>query len=97
MKASKQQLDRMTLEKLVRRVLKAMNDEKVLVPHATEEAIYKSALGRLEKELEKERQVDRDARTMVDDLDRKNPNSFDRHKMVQMIKRKLAEERKLVL
>ena len=87
---------RLQLERMVRHVLKAMKDEKVLIAHATDEAIYNCALARLDKEIEKEKQAERDAMTMVDDLERKNPG-LDRRKMIQMVKRKLAEERKLVL
>ncbi len=44
-----------------------------------------------------EGELDREVQKMVDDLERQHGNSFQRHKMQQMVKQELAKKRKFVL
>lgn len=90
-------INQLIIDRLVRRVLNDLTLQKIMEPKATEEKIFKSAVLAIQKELEKEREVEREAQRMLEDLERQNPNGFERHKMFLMLKKKIAEERKVVL
>ena len=90
-------MSKVQIETLVRKVFQELKNNKIIIFKVPEDQAYKRAVERMEKEFTIERDLDRDVNVMLDDLERKNPGSFERHKMFLMIKRKLAKERKLVL
>jgi hypothetical protein len=49
------------------------------------------------KVLQREAELDKEVNKKLDELERSNPGEFQRHKMFQLMKAKLAKERKVVL
>ena len=45
----------------------------------------------------RERQLDEEVNKMMDDLERQNPGSFQRYKMFPLLKKRLAQEKGIVL
>lgn len=93
MKLSSTQIDR-----LVRSILKELKEQNAIETFKVpEEKVFKKAVEVILENIEEERQLERDTHKMLDDLEKKSPGGFERHKMFLMLKKRLAEERKFVL
>jgi hypothetical protein len=90
-------LSKLQLERAVRHIIEEWKKENLVTFKVSEERILKRGFELLEKEVEKEYEIDREATRMMDDLERQNPGSFDRHKMFPMLKKRLAKERGVIL
>ena len=64
---------------------------------APEDKVFRRAVEFIEKEYEAEALLEREVHKMLDDLERQNPNQFQRGKMFQMLKKRLAQEKGIVL
>jgi hypothetical protein len=84
-------------QRLAERVLDQWKKQNVVVFKADEKAVLASAVKALAKDYQKELDLDIEVRKMLDDLERSNPGGFQRHKMSQLLKQKLAKEKKVVL
>ena len=63
-------------------------DEKIVLDHLATI---------LKREIQKEIDLENEAKAMIDKLEKSNPGQFERHKMYQMVKAKLAKEKKVIL
>lgn len=88
---------RLQIERCVRRVLGELKSHSVLIPKVPEDKIFTRAVELIQKEFDKERELEKEAHQIVDDLEKKNAGGFERHKMFLMVKKKLAKEKKVVL
>ena len=82
---------------MVRQVFSELKANSVVTFKQSEEKVISRAIDHVVADINRERDLDRDAQKMVDDIERSNPGPLDRRKMFQMIKKKLAQERKIVL
>ncbi len=62
-----------------------------------EEKVFKRSVELIHGEYELEKQVEREAKAMVDDLEKKQGGGFERHRMYVLIKNELAKKKGLVL
>ena len=85
------------LEHLVHLVFDQWKANKVVTFKEDEAKVFQRAVRSLQEELEKESKLDQEVKTMLDDLERTHGGEFQRHKMAQMLKQKLAKEKKVVL
>ncbi|MFN7905098.1 MAG: DUF507 family protein [Pseudobdellovibrionaceae bacterium] len=69
-------------------LVKMKVDEKQVLERITEV---------IKENYEVENELDREVQKMVDDLEKQHGNTFQRHKMQQMVKQQLAKQRKIVL
>ncbi|MCB0394971.1 MAG: DUF507 family protein [Bdellovibrionales bacterium] len=90
-------MTKIQIERMVRRVFDELKSNAVVTFKENEEKVYLRAMDLVAADYERERQLERDAQKMLDDIERQNPGPLDRHKMFLMIKKKLAQERKVVL
>lgn len=88
---------RLQIERCVRHIFTELKAHNVLIPKGPEEKIFSRAAELIQKEFDKERELEKEAHQIVDDLEKKNSGGFERHKMFLMVKRKLAKEKKVVL
>ena len=51
----------------------------------------------LKEEVQKEVELDKEVHRKLDELEKTNPGEFQRHKMFQLMKAKLAKEKKVIL
>jgi hypothetical protein len=85
------------IERMVRHVFEEFRRHDLITYKVAEDKTFRRAVELIEKEFDSEIELDRECHRMVDDLEKQNPNGFERHKMFQMIKRKLAEKKGIIL
>ena len=78
-------------------VLTHWKKNNVVTFKADEKAVIASAVKALQKDFQKELDLDQEVQKMLNDLERTNPGGFQRHKMQQLLKQKLAKEKKVIL
>ncbi|MES2767811.1 MAG: DUF507 family protein [Bdellovibrionota bacterium] len=84
------------LEVMVNRVFQFWKQKNIATFKVDEKVAFKRAVEVLKNEFEKEKQIELEARTMVESLEKQNPD-MEPHKMFLMIKKKLAKDKGLVL
>ena len=84
-------------QRLSARVVDLWKKQNVVIFKADEKEVLASAVKALQKDYQRELDLDREVQKMLDDLERTNPGGFQRHKMQQLLKQKLAKEKKVIL
>ena len=74
-----------------------MKSQNVVQFKIAEDKAFRRAIELVEGEFAKEIELDREVNKMLDDLERQNPNSFQRGKMFGMIKQRLAKQKGYIL
>lgn len=82
---------------MVRKVFEELKTANIMTVKAPEDKVFRRAVELIEKEYETEVMLDREVNKMLDDLERQNPNQFQRGKMFQMLKKRLAQEKGIIL
>ncbi len=82
---------------LVQKVFDQWKKNEVITFKVDEKKVMDRALLALAQEYEKEDAIEAEAHKMVADLERQHGDGFQRHKMFQMIKAKLAKDKKVIL
>ena len=82
---------------MVRAVLAELKTQDIVTFKEPEERAFNRAVEYIEKEFQKERDIEMEANKMVDDLERKNPGGFERHKMFLLVKKQLAKNKGVIL
>jgi hypothetical protein len=85
------------IDKMIRKVFDELKSNNLVTFKTPEDKTFKRAVELVEKEFEAEAALDKEVHRMLDDLEKQNPNGFQRGKMFHMLKRKLAEQKGLVL
>ncbi len=85
------------LQALAQKTLQNWKSINVVQFKADEKVVLQHMVQVLKDELQKEVDLESEAKKMVDNLERTNPGQFERHKMYQMLKAKLAKEKKVIL
>lgn len=74
-----------------------MKKQNLVTFKAPEQKVLQRSVELIQSEYQKERDLENEAKKMIDDLERKNPGGFERHKMYLMIKNQLAKQKGVVL
>ena len=82
---------------LAQSVLAEWKNVKVAHFKVDEKIVLQRIVEVIQEELNREVQLEKDVKKMLDDLERQHGGSFERHKMYTLLKQKLAKERKLIL
>ncbi len=85
------------IEWLAQKVLASWKADTQVHLKVPEKQIYDMILSVIQKELDHERELERDVQQMLDKIEREHGTGLDRHKMSQMIRKKLAQEKKVIL
>jgi len=85
------------LQGIVEHVFKSWKQKNIVTFKEDEKKVFSRALELLKEEVQKELDLDREVMKKLDELEKTNPGEFQRHKMFQLIKTKLAKERKVIL
>lgn len=88
MKWSKEQVKRM-----VKGVFDDLKVNNIITFKTSEELVVTKAINYVMTDQDKDRQIDREARRMLEDLEDSSPDPIDRHKLFQMIKKKLIAQK----
>lgn len=85
------------LQHIVERVFKHWKAKSIATFKEDEKKVLQRGIELLKEEIQKEVDLDREVNKKLDELERTNPGEFQRHKMFQLMKVKLAKEKKVVL
>jgi hypothetical protein len=85
------------LQLIVERVLKHWKQKNIVTFKDDEKKVLQRGVELLKEEIQKEVDLDREVMKKLDELEKSNPGEFQRHKMFQLMKVKMAKEKKVVL
>lgn len=85
------------LQGIVEKVFKQWKLKNLVSFKEDEKKVLQRGIEILQKEIQKEIDLDKEINKKLDELERTNPGEFQRHKMFQLMKAKLAKERKVIL
>ena len=98
MKHGPLKLSQMQISRLAFLVLEHWKKNNIITEFKVKDDAILNRISEIVKDdFEKELSLERDAHKMVDDLEKKHSGEFQRHKMFQMVKQRLATERKIIL
>jgi len=84
------------LEVMINRVFQFWKQKNIATFKVDEKAAFQRALEVLKNEYELEKKIELEAKSMVEQLEKQNPD-MEPHKMFLMIKKKLAKDKGLIL
>ena len=90
-------LSAVQIKRLVRSVYQELDAHKAIIAKVPEAKILERGEQAINDEYALEQQLDQEVNKMLDDLERKNPGEFQRHKMFSLVKKKLAQEKGFIL
>jgi len=90
-------LSSMEIEKMVRKIFDALKSNNVAQFKTTEDKVFKRAVELVKEEFDKETVLEKEVNEMMDELERQNPNNFERYKMFPLLKKKLAKQKGIIL
>ncbi len=85
------------LQAIVERVFKLWKQKNIATFKEDEKKVLSRGIELLKMELQKELDLDKEVIKKLDELEKTNPGEFQRHKMFQLMKIKLAKDRKVIL
>ena len=90
-------LTKVQTERLCRTILSELKKQGIVTFKSPEDKVLRRAIDLIEGEYQKEKDLEREANVMIDDLERKSPGSFERHKMFLLVKKELAKQKGVIL
>ena len=85
------------IESLVRRVLLELEKKKLIQFNKTKEAVLNKGKEIILADFSKEEELEKEVLRMLDDIEKDQTDQFERHRMFKMLKKKIADERGIVL
>ncbi len=85
------------IERMVRRVFDQLKSQNIMQFKESEDKAFRRAVELVQQEFDEEAKLDIEVNKMIEDLEKQNPNSFERYKMFPLIKRKLAKQKGIIL
>jgi len=86
-----------TIQRFINHILKELKSQNLIQFKSKEDVVQKRALAIVKADFERERELDEEVNSMMDDLERQNPGGFQRYKMFPLLKKRLAKEKGIVL
>ena len=78
---------------MVKRVLEDLKASHVIVFKSSEDSVLTKAMGYIIADQDQDKQIEQEARNMLEQLEKSSPEPIDRHKLFQMIKKKLMVQK----
>ena len=85
------------IESLVRRVLINLEKKQLIQFNKSKEAVLKKGKEIIDADFAREAKLDEEVMRMLDQIEQNQTDQFERHKMFKMLKKKVAEEKGIVL
>ncbi len=85
------------MQRLVRRVIEELKSQNIITFKEKEEKVAARALSLVKADFQREADLDAEVNRMMDELERQNPGEFQRFKMFPLLKKKLAQQKGIVL
>jgi hypothetical protein len=86
-----------TMKRIAQAILDGLKAQKVIQYKEKEDVVLDRATEIVKADFIREMELDQEVNRMMDDLERQNPNGFQRYKMFPMLKKRLAKEKGIVL
>lgn len=90
-------LSNIQIERMVRRVFDELKKHNAIEFKDSEEKIFKKAVQYVMQDYAREADLDKEVNAMLDQLEKKNPGEFERYKMFPMLKKKMAQEKGIII
>ncbi len=85
------------IERMVRRVFDQLKSQNIMQFKESEDKAFRRAVELVQEEFNQEAALDAEVNKMIEELEKQNPNGFERYKMFPLIKRKLAKQKGIIL
>lgn len=85
------------IERMVRRVFDQLKSQNIMQFKESEDKAFRRAVELVQEEFDEEAKLDLEVNKMIEELERQNPNGFERYKMFPLLKRKLAKQKGIIL
>lgn len=85
------------IQQMTQKVFDSLKMQNVIIFKEDEKKVFERAIAAVKEDYQNEANLDRDVNKMLDELEKQHGGEFQRHKMFQLLKQKLAKERKVVL
>lgn len=86
-----------TMKRIAQAILDGLKSQKVIQFKEKEDVVLDRATEIVKADFIREMELDQEVNRMMDELERANPNGFQRYKMFPMLKKRLAKEKGIVL
>jgi hypothetical protein len=90
-------LNQFQIESLSKKILSSLEEKKLVSFREGKEKALKKTIETLENDYEEEKQLEIEVNAALDRLEKQQTEGFDRHKMFKMMKKKMAEEKGMIL
>lgn len=85
------------IESLSKKIIGYLEEKKLVTFRDGKEKALRRVLELITEDYEEERRLEADVNRRLDELEKNPTEGFERHRMFKMLKRKMAEERGIVL
>ncbi len=85
------------IESLSKKILSSLEEKRIVSFREGKEKALKKTIAVFEEDYEQERQLEGEVNAALDRLEKQQTEGFDRHKMFKMMKKKMAEEKGIIL
>lgn len=85
------------IERMVKMIFDELKKHRIITFKEPEEKVFKRGVELVKEDFDREKELEREVLKMMDELERQNPEGFQRYKMFPLLKRKLAEQKGIVL
>ncbi len=82
---------------MVRKIFDELKNQNAIEFKESEEKVFKVAVQYVQNDFAKEAALDIEVNKMMDQLEKKNPGQFERYKMFPLLKKRMAQEKGIVL
>ncbi len=82
---------------MVRKIFDELKIQNAIEFKESEEKVFKKAVAYVQDDFAKEAALDVEVNKMMDTLEKKNPGQFERYKMFPLLKKRMAQEKGIVL
>lgn len=90
-------LNQIQIESLAKAVVHELHSQGIAELKAKEEVVLAKAASFLKEDFAREFELEKEVNKMLDELERKNPGEFERYKMYPMLKKKMAQQKGVIL
>ena len=91
-KLTEKQVDRM-----VKMIFDNLKSHRIVTFKESEEKVFRRAVELVKADFDREKALEQEVLKMMDELEAQNPDGFQRYKMFPLLKRKLAEQKGIIL
>lgn len=85
------------IQRLSEKILNQWKMQNLITFKVDEKIVLQTIIEAVTNDLRTEEKLDQDVNALMDQMEREHEGQFQRHKMFQMLKQKLAKERKIIL